>query len=725
MTSTNKNIGVWKALAGISAFIAIVLSIGFNAQAGEKQKWPGKLELIGLLKQGDYDSLEWQLTSAQRAFEIGEVEEWRVNRVYFAFAYADPGLESRFREWIAQIPKSYNARLARGVYYHHLAMLSRGELASMETPREQFVVMNNYLRLSLPDLDAALVLNRRLSTAYIEQMMLARATGNRRALFVAYGNGTRAIPNSIQLHWTLLNGLDPKWGGSRQLYLHLREYVKQQSASSDLHKSLVTYFDLYEAGEHFRAGRKKKALAMYDVAIAKGEYAFIRYRRSQVLYGMGRYNDALTDLKRALEINPEYERAIHSLAESMDLRQEWDKALGYYDLAIGLDPYHPDLLTGRARVLARLGRLVDAEADLERAVYYGNFNPDVHAARGRYLLKFRKDLRASADAFKISITLSPFVLRFRQPYLSVLSDLGDCEYVPAMAKYLELCLKRGKCDRDDAVHLSNLMGHYKIKQSCPQRLDMSHLRYLVPDPPPVTGQTDVRSMELLGLRLGDTIQAVRDKLPTANLPENRKPITRESGQQRSPWNYVSDDRELKIQLMFSRRGKLMGLTSVRNFAYEGSLESIRDRLTKLFGKPDTVRIGKTLHMNYLRVDPDGSVRNPLARLTLFARLLDTPARRCKLPDRLRFGSTVVYLTAQLTDFAAIKENRRTRTAAERRRDLAKGKREAEEMARSREKTRNDIHHRPKLGLYDGCDRPERTAADNRVDDSQPVLVRIP
>ncbi|MYT55966.1 tetratricopeptide repeat protein, partial [Streptomyces sp. SID7834] len=63
-------------------------------------------------------------------------------------------------------------------------------------------------------------------------------------------------------------------------------------------------------------GRYEEALADYDRAVEMDpQYAWARAGRAQVHEAMGRHEEALADYDRALEIDPLYEWAVGSRAQ--------------------------------------------------------------------------------------------------------------------------------------------------------------------------------------------------------------------------------------------------------------------------------------------------------------------------------------------------------------------------------------------------------------------------
>src|SRR5258708_35630487 len=84
----------------------------------------------------DYAGLERHLSPYLDSYAAGKISEVELAS-RFAVFYRSYGPESRFDEWVSAYPKSYAARLARGMYLISDAWRKRGSKFSHETTDEQ------------------------------------------------------------------------------------------------------------------------------------------------------------------------------------------------------------------------------------------------------------------------------------------------------------------------------------------------------------------------------------------------------------------------------------------------------------------------------------------------------------------------------------------------------------------------------------------------------------
>ena len=87
----------------ISVFLVLCSFSGTKSSAGDLRH-PDRIAIIQLLKNGNYDQLERQLTSYLDAYEAGKIPETWLGDIFYSFTNTDPNLEERFAQWISLYP---------------------------------------------------------------------------------------------------------------------------------------------------------------------------------------------------------------------------------------------------------------------------------------------------------------------------------------------------------------------------------------------------------------------------------------------------------------------------------------------------------------------------------------------------------------------------------------------------------------------------------------------
>src|SRR5437899_11047859 len=108
---------------------------------------------------------------------------------------------------------------------------------------------------------------------------------------------------------------------------------------------------------HCDAREFSDALASYDRAAAFGYEDYVVWNGCGVaLDGLGRHEDEIQAVTRALQRNPRYEIAAYNLGNAFAQLGQFEEALVAYDRALAIKPAYADALYDKALVLARLGR---------------------------------------------------------------------------------------------------------------------------------------------------------------------------------------------------------------------------------------------------------------------------------------------------------------------------------------------------------------------------------
>ncbi|HZE95216.1 MAG TPA: tetratricopeptide repeat protein [Gemmatimonadales bacterium] len=139
-------------------------------------------------------------------------------------------------------------------------------------------------------------------------------------------------------------------------------YDELLSAKPELKAGWAEYFELLRAG-----GRGEEALQLADRARATfGETGFSFTLRGAALTELGRYPEALAELERAVEADPDLALVWHELGYAAYKLGDKSRALLALDRAFALEP-HTDTLKLRGQVLRDAGRYQAAEVAFEGA----------------------------------------------------------------------------------------------------------------------------------------------------------------------------------------------------------------------------------------------------------------------------------------------------------------------------------------------------------------------
>ena len=135
-----------------------------------------------------------------------------------------------------------------------------------------------------------------------------------------------------------------------------------------------------------QSGQLERVVQLCDAMIArKQDQAEPYYKRANAFNGLGRWERALTDYDRAIDLNPAYSHAFCNRGVVLEQLHRWDEALKSYDRALALDP--EDFLShcNRGSVLRKLKRFEEALISYDQAIAIKSDYVEAYFYRGAVL----------------------------------------------------------------------------------------------------------------------------------------------------------------------------------------------------------------------------------------------------------------------------------------------------------------------------------------------------
>lgn len=182
----------------------------------------------------------------------------------------------------------------------------------------------------------------------------------------------------------------------------------------------------------FNRGSEKNNLKQYNEALKdlnkaielNPNYYDARKSRGMVLNNLGKFNDAILDLEHCLKINPNDAYTNMSLGISHSYLDKNDEALKYFNKALELEKNYAEALSGRGVVYAKKGMFDLSLNDFNIAININPSNTDIYSNRGILFAQMNKAEEALKD-FNKAIELNP---NFASAYINkgmTLIQLGN------------------------------------------------------------------------------------------------------------------------------------------------------------------------------------------------------------------------------------------------------------------------------------------------------------
>ena len=235
------------------------------------------------------------------------------------------------------------ALLARGTYNYHLGMLLRGARTLEATSQRQLAHMRPYFLEARKDFEAALALNPRILLGYENLLNIAMFLGRHAYADALYRRARAFFPNSPGLDKAYLFSMQLKWRGDARTFFSFRQYLLDRHRSEEG----------YEFLQHFVSGN---------------------------------------------EIHP---------GELLEWEGKSEELLAYSEARLAKWKDDAAALRWRAVALERLGRVVEAEADLRRAMALSPLWDALHKDLAR-LYYGRIEMEKAKAAVDTYVALDPY-----------------------------------------------------------------------------------------------------------------------------------------------------------------------------------------------------------------------------------------------------------------------------------------------------------------------------
>lgn len=299
--------------------VAAGAALGMQPAAGAQEKSP-----LALLEARNYEQLEKDFGRSQRGYARGAVSELDLLEAFRGFYTTEPALHERFNEWVERYPRSYAARLARGIYYKRIGVERRGDKYVAETPGWRFFEMEHYFRKAMTDLKASVALEAKPILSYFHMMDLQKGSPRlsidlpwfRFTVFDPKKDTLNAAleiaPSSFIIRRKYMHTLEARWGGATgEMQAFLAECRKANLTREELNllealvhsdRGWVRYVsrDFGGAFEEYQ-----RAAALVDL---KNDALFERGQRGALLWGIAagyqgvkRYDESLPFFNQAIE----------------------------------------------------------------------------------------------------------------------------------------------------------------------------------------------------------------------------------------------------------------------------------------------------------------------------------------------------------------------------------------------------------------------------------------
>jgi len=308
---------------------------------------PTSSETRALLDSNSFAELDQRFSAIQRDYARRARTDDDLRAAFRVFYATDVALQKKYAAWIAAFPRSYVARLARGIYYVKVGMQRRGGNAISDTTDEQLHGMKVAFARAEEDLRASLALDDKPLLTYAQEMDIATFVGEGDARARAILDAAIKVDrDNIVVREKYMGTLEPRWGGSVEAMQAFLEESKRSGLSSARLGLLEGIILQDKAHTEQEAGDYASSERDYRKAVALGnEDCLVCF--AEVLTHSGKFADAI----------PIYSKFLASHPNSVDTLA--DRSYAYFQTGMsqqGINDLRAAAEAGSAYAQCELGR---------------------------------------------------------------------------------------------------------------------------------------------------------------------------------------------------------------------------------------------------------------------------------------------------------------------------------------------------------------------------------
>lgn len=428
-------------------------------------------DLIGMLKNGDFDGITRLIEDYQKIYESDPARELHAVVPYRQFIDASylheekSMIEAQLEAWEHHSTDSFAPYMAMCSYSYGIASQKHGT-AKTAAISDMRVHCSHALKL-----------NPKLPYAYGRLIKAGRMDGNREEVDKWLRRGLTALPASYFVRSAYYSILSPKHGGSNEEMLGFANQAQEHVDSNPMLVRLLGDAHDKIGSQHMRRDDYQKAIASYKKSLQYYTWPNPLISMAAAYTSTGENDLAIDALTQAIELHGSlytYMRRARAYSDA----GRFDEAMADIDFALEDEPDNSQFIRQKANIYYKMEQYADALAGYERLVTMGRAN--AWDWRRIAYIKQRKiiDIPAAEESYLRALALEPDNDWAWHEYATLLYNKKDKRAPAAFQTYLELCSVKKGCDPVMVTRSKKFLDCVNGKPECV--LETAEYSYWVP-----------------------------------------------------------------------------------------------------------------------------------------------------------------------------------------------------------------------------------------------------
>src|ERR1700675_187423 len=264
-------------------------------------------DATALLQKGDFQHLEEYFSGVQSRFRGGQASAEESRNAFRAFYPTDRSLAPKYDTWVSNYPKSYAARVARGIFYKKIGYEERGSEYISETSEMQIANMDQAMQKAISDLGASIKMDPKPFLSYFHMIDITSSYTGIAYTRKMYDHAIRLAPTFVDVRRKYMLALEDKWGGSLEQMKEFLNECKRESLPQSQLNALESMVYENAASELEQGGDHAGSESAYRKAIELGGTdcdSCLALSLSNVLVEENKIAEAIPFLNRYVEDHP-------------------------------------------------------------------------------------------------------------------------------------------------------------------------------------------------------------------------------------------------------------------------------------------------------------------------------------------------------------------------------------------------------------------------------------
>ena len=177
-----------------------------------------------LLQSERFGELDWRFAAIQFAYKSHFATDEELRAAFRVFYNPDATLAPKYHSWVSMFPKSYVARLARGIYYAYVGEAFRGKQSRDETPSDRLNAADTAYEKAKVDLEASFALDPKPLLSYMHAMTITQEQGDLEGSRSLLERAVLIDADNYIARAKYMTVIETRWGGSQTM---MQEFLRE------------------------------------------------------------------------------------------------------------------------------------------------------------------------------------------------------------------------------------------------------------------------------------------------------------------------------------------------------------------------------------------------------------------------------------------------------------------------------------------------------------------